>query len=186
MQSTSHDLSTLVADSVHAKIYLLKNSLAYTKNDCTSKGRYWTDVKSAKFRSQFVASHVSIHTEELYKNETVSVDDYICVCVCVCVLLGSKLSYKHIWLNNKDSFCVYNLIKILSIFRTSVLVLVWNSYMNFPVLVWNSYMNFPVLVWNSYMNFPVLVWNSYMNFPVLVWNSYMNLPKLPWMLSDLS
>ena len=38
---------------------------------------------------------------------------YVCVCVCVCV---------HIWLNNKDTFCLYNFIKILSSFQINVLV----------------------------------------------------------------
>ena len=36
---------------------------------------------------------------------------YICVCVCVCV--GSSRSFKHVSLNCKDTFCLYNLIKIL-------------------------------------------------------------------------
>ena len=40
----------------------------------------------------------------------------VCVCVCVCVSLGSSLSFKHVWLNNKDTFCLDNFIKILSSF----------------------------------------------------------------------
>ena len=32
---------------------------------------------------------------------------YVCVCVCVCVWLGRILSFKHVWLNNKDTFCLY-------------------------------------------------------------------------------
>ena len=38
----------------------------------------------------------------------------ICVCVCVCVWLSSRRSFKHVWLNNKDTFCLYNFIKIPS------------------------------------------------------------------------
>ena len=43
--------------------------------------------------------------------------------ICVYVWLGSTLSFKHILLNNKDTFCLYNFIRILSSFMTSVLVL---------------------------------------------------------------
>ena len=46
----------------------------------------------------------------------------MCVCVCVCVWLGSSHSFKHVSLNNKDKFCLYNLFKILSSFLISVLV----------------------------------------------------------------
>ena len=38
------------------------------------------------------------------------------MCVCVRVLLGSCRSFKHVSLNSKDTFCLYNLIKILSNF----------------------------------------------------------------------
>ena len=44
---------------------------------------------------------------------------YMCVCVCVCVCV-------HLWLNNKDKFYLYNFIRILPSFLTSVLVLVWS------------------------------------------------------------
>ena len=37
----------------------------------------------------------------------------MCVCVCVCVCLVSSLSFKHVSLNNKDEFCVYDLFKTL-------------------------------------------------------------------------
>ena len=42
--------------------------------------------------------------------------------------------YIYIWLNNKDTFCLYNLIKIISIFLISVLISVWNWWMNLPTL----------------------------------------------------
>ena len=38
----------------------------------------------------------------------------------------------HVSLNSKDTFCLYNLIKILSSFLTSVLVSGWNWWMNLP------------------------------------------------------
>ena len=38
-------------------------------------------------------------------------DIYMCVCVCVCVCVSAC-----VWLNNKDTFCLYNVIKILSMF----------------------------------------------------------------------
>ena len=38
--------------------------------------------------------------------------------------------YKHVWLNNKDTFCLYSFIRILSSFRTSVFVLGWSWLMN--------------------------------------------------------
>ena len=50
----------------------------------------------------------------------------VCVCVCVCVWLGNSHSLKHISLNNKDKFSLYNLFKILSNFQISVLVSGWN------------------------------------------------------------
>ena len=33
---------------------------------------------------------------------------YTFIYVCVCVWLGSNLSFKHVWLNNKGTFCLYN------------------------------------------------------------------------------
>ena len=41
--------------------------------------------------------------------------------------------YKHIWLNNKDKFCLYNFIKILSSFLISVLVSSWNWWMIYQI-----------------------------------------------------
>ena len=46
----------------------------------------------------------------------------MCVYVCVCVKLGCSLSFKHVSLDNKDIFCLYNFIKILLSFPISVLV----------------------------------------------------------------
>ena len=40
--------------------------------------------------------------------------------------------YIYAWLNYKDTFCLYNTIKILSSFLISVLVPGWNWWMNFP------------------------------------------------------
>ena len=55
---------------------------------------------------------------------------YRCVCVRVggWVKLGSSLSFKHVWLNNKDTFCLYDFMKILSNFRISLLVSGWNLF----------------------------------------------------------
>ena len=39
------------------------------------------------------------------------------MCVCVCVRLGSSLSFKHVLLNNKDTFCLNNFIRFLSRFQ---------------------------------------------------------------------
>ena len=50
---------------------------------------------------------------------------YMCVCVCVCVWLGSSRSFKHVSLNNKAKFCLYDLFKIISRFLISVLVSLW-------------------------------------------------------------
>ena len=41
----------------------------------------------------------------------------------------------YVSLNNKDIFCLYNLIKILSNFLISVLVSGWNYWMNLPKIV---------------------------------------------------
>ena len=54
--------------------------------------------------------------------------------MCVCLWLGSSCSFKHVSLNSKDKFCLYNLFKILSSFRISVLVSGWNWWMNLPKL----------------------------------------------------
>ena len=53
---------------------------------------------------------------------------YICVCVCVCVCVVKQ----HVWLNNKDTFCLYGFIKILSSFLISVLVSGGWIYQNCP------------------------------------------------------
>ncbi len=42
--------------------------------------------------------------------------------------------YKHVWLNNKDTFYLCNFIKILSSFLISVLVSGWNWWMDLPKL----------------------------------------------------
>ena len=52
----------------------------------------------------------------------------------VCVWLGSSRLFKHVSLNNKDKFCLYNLFKILSSFLMSVLVSGWNLSMYLPKL----------------------------------------------------
>ena len=49
----------------------VKTSFAYAEDDDIPAVRYPTDVKSAVFRSQLEASHVSDHTEELWYNKTV-------------------------------------------------------------------------------------------------------------------
>ena len=58
----------------------------------------------------------------------------MCVCVCVCVQLGSSHSFKHVSLNDKDKFCLYDLSMILSSFLISVLASDWFWKMNFPKL----------------------------------------------------
>ena len=57
----------------------------------------------------------------------------VCVCVCVCVWLGRNLLFKHIWLNNKDTFYLYDFIKILSSFLIIVLISGWNWLGNLPI-----------------------------------------------------
>ena len=47
---------------------------------------------------------------------------------------GSSLSFEHVWLNNKDTFCQYNFIKVCLCFLISVLVTGWNWWMNLPKL----------------------------------------------------
>ena len=64
MQSSSHELSTPVTDSVYVNIHL-KNSFADTENDVISGVSYPTDVKSAGFLFQLEACRVSSHTDEL-------------------------------------------------------------------------------------------------------------------------
>ena len=40
----------------------------------------------------------------------------------------------HVWLNNKDTFCLYNFSRILPSFLKSVLVLGWSWWINLPKL----------------------------------------------------
>ncbi len=54
--------------------------------------------------------------------------------MCVCVYLANSLFFKHDLLNNRDTYCLYNFIKILSSFLISVLVSGWNWWMNLPEL----------------------------------------------------
>ena len=58
---------------------------------------------------------------------------YIYKCACVC-LVGQQFSSKHVWLNNIDTFCLYNFTKIFSSFLISVLVSRWNWWTNLPKL----------------------------------------------------
>ena len=46
--------------------------------------------------------------------------------------MGSSLSIKYVWLNNDDTFCLYNFIKIRASFLTSDLDSGWNWSMNLP------------------------------------------------------
>ena len=56
---------------------------------------------------------------------------YIYIYKRVCVWFGSSPSFKHVLLNNKDTFCLYNFIRVISdSFLTSVLVLGWSWLMN--------------------------------------------------------
>ena len=54
---------------------------------------------------------------------------YVCVCV-----VGRTLSFKYVSFNNKDTFCLYNSIKILSSFLINDLVSGWNWWLNLPKL----------------------------------------------------
>ena len=54
--------------------------------------------------------------------------------MCVCVWLGSNLSFKQVWINNQDTFCVNDFNKILSSFQVSVFVSDWKWWMNLPKL----------------------------------------------------
>ena len=82
MQSSSHELSSPIADSVYVKKYLRKNSFTYAEKDDSYGLRYPTDVRSAGFQSQVEAYRVSSHSEELWYNETVS--------LCVTIYNGNK------------------------------------------------------------------------------------------------
>ena len=57
---------------------------------------------------------------------------YIYIYIYICVCVGSSRSFKHVSLNNKDKYCLYNSFKILSSFLLSILVSGWNWLMNFP------------------------------------------------------
>ena len=84
--------------------------------------------------SQYIYIYIYIN---IYIYIRVCVRVWVCVlvskCVCMCVWLGSSLSCKHVWLNNKDTFCLYSF-KSLSSFLISVLVLGWNWWINLSKL----------------------------------------------------
>ena len=99
-----------------------------------------SSVKLGGFRFLLEASCMTIHTEELWYSEilcqrmTIYIYIYIYVCVCVCVWMGSSVSFKHLLLNDKNTFCLYDFIKILSSFLISDLVSGWNWRMNLAKL----------------------------------------------------
>ena len=63
------------------------------------------------------------------------------MCVCVCVWFGSSCSFKHVPLNDKDKFCLYNLFNILLSFQQSLLVSGWKSPKKLGTIVGNSSTN---------------------------------------------
>ena len=83
--------------------------------------------------NDFITWHVGcVRDIYIYIYVCVCVCVCVCACVCVCVWFGSNLSFKHVWLDNKDTFCLYILIKIISNILISVLVSDWNWWMNLP------------------------------------------------------
>ena len=56
------------------------------------------------------------------------------------IYVVSSLSFKHVWLGNKDTFCLYNFIKIFSSFLISVLVSGWNWWMNLPIFFYLTFL----------------------------------------------
>ena len=54
----------------------------------------------------------------------------------LCIDTGCRPEDQPVWLKNKDTFCQYNFIKILSSFLKSVLVSGWNWCLNSPKLSW--------------------------------------------------
>ena len=81
------------AHSVAVNVYKKKSkekSLQKRKNYDGSGVRYPTDVKSAGFRSQLEATHVSSHNEESWYNEPVCMwmTIYMRVWICACKTVG--------------------------------------------------------------------------------------------------
>ena len=70
MQSSSHKLSTPIADSVYLKNVYVKNSFAYSENDDSSGVKSPIDVKLAVFWSLLWASRVSCHNKVLWYYDT--------------------------------------------------------------------------------------------------------------------
>ena len=63
----------------------------------------------------------------------------LCVCVCVCewVYLGSSPLFKYVWLDIKDTFCLYDFIRILSSFSVFIfffIVVNLSFYKTTPIL----------------------------------------------------
>ena len=65
----------------------------------------------------------------------------VCVAIEVYIYIYIYI-YMNVWLNNKDTFWLYDFIKILSSFLISVLVSGWNWSMNLPKLS-------PIPTWNQ-------------------------------------
>ena len=72
--------------NAYANIYQ-KDTFAYVENADSSGVRYLHDIKLAESWSQLEALRVSSHTEELWYNGSLSVDEniYICVYGCQCI-----------------------------------------------------------------------------------------------------
>ena len=114
----------------------------YEKNYNSTASKHTERGKTA-YNSLFISVLVNVaFVLILYisqKSEYIYIYIYIyvvcvCVCVCVCVWLVSSLSFNHVWLDNKDTLCLYNFIKFLFSFQVSILVLGWNWKMNIQKL----------------------------------------------------
>ena len=66
----------------------VKNSFTNVGNYDSSRVRYTTDIKSAGFRSQFEASHVSIQTEQLLYSETRSLRMTVYIYIYIYIYIG--------------------------------------------------------------------------------------------------
>ena len=75
--------------------------------------------------SLFIYIYIYIYIYNVYIYIYIYIYIYTYLCVCVGGLSSSR-SFKHVSLNNKGKFCLYNLFMILTSFQLSILVSGWN------------------------------------------------------------
>ena len=115
LQSSSTEVMPSDATIHRTFIYLSISIYSYLSIYLSIYLSHSVNIYISFYRSISVCSYLSI---------------YLSIYLCSYLTIYLSQSFKHVWLNNKSTFCRYNFIRILSSFRKSVLVVRW-IYRNF-------------------------------------------------------